>query len=436
MKLKGIGQGRHRTCAETEPDFYRMRPVGPGDKVDPIASYSLQPNLSAPPLAHPGANTSDRNSMNLFQLVNQNSNVTTGASADLSNLIHLSNQMVSNADQLDHQHKNSDYTNASAFFLSNIFQTTGDNFGQTRNDEVQNTSNANANLAYLFQGNDPSTNFAMSSLLQQYMPENSANSNSGANITRNGNILHSPAINSVESPPWSNTTNYGAFQPEFSSQTNHSRDSGDDTARRMSAAALASLLSGHDNTAGNQNQQQSRGHSRNNSNSNLLFSPNFQSTSSSHQQSLNHNLPVHGNDHSSDAHYALGRLSTSAATMPFSQENVDGSNSNVNNSYSNRNSAANQQYSFLSNASAGNMALFSDFMMNRGSGGGSTSNSGGGFNIGNTNPAFLDSVYEPIPIKEDNTQNNAQYKLPGQANMPQQKGSVSQKGFHNPLGDS
>lgn len=51
MKLKGIGQGRHRTNAELEPNFYRMQAVGPGDQVD-VTLIGMQPNASAAAVAY------------------------------------------------------------------------------------------------------------------------------------------------------------------------------------------------------------------------------------------------------------------------------------------------------------------------------------------------------------------------------------------------
>lgn len=51
MKLKGIGQGRHRTNTELEPNFYCMQAVGPGDQVD-ATLIGMQPNASAAAVAY------------------------------------------------------------------------------------------------------------------------------------------------------------------------------------------------------------------------------------------------------------------------------------------------------------------------------------------------------------------------------------------------
>lgn len=472
MKLKGIGQGRHRTNAETEPDFYRMKPIGPDDVIQ-LPPQHQQPqqqqhsqqqhdyrgahsSASLPPLGSPPATAAfNAASVKLaIQLANQSGTNATGGIAaydpsatatpnDLASLFFLNaNNQEQHQDMsaTGHQHSgNAATTNASTLLLSNLLNTS--NHGSTNynyyghseqqpnvssnanqdHDSNPNSNNHTRNLSFtsFFQNTDASNaniinnnnnnnNFSMADLMQQYLPGSSSD---------------------IQNTDWANTL--AAFASSASSPEVIGNTSNDNPLRRMSAAAMTSLLNGVQNTSVNTttntnnatasiSQYFDAGSNINNNNNSanmFLFSgnaPRQQLQQEQQQQTMNQSLTPQ-DSYSSDfnRNQAIGRLPASASAYSFQQPR-----------YSHNNNAADtvpqfqtasQQLSFLNSAASGSSSattptgasFLSDLMMNTANR--PNSNVGGSVagGIGNSNPTFLDSVYEPIPIRDDTNPNRA-----------------------------
>ena len=226
MKLKGIGQGRHRTNAELEPNFYRMKPVGDAsnpvdsalDVIQHQASAAVAPSASASNVAHNSASPS-ATSVNVLQLFGGgnandafNSNVNAAAAAnqanngagrgfqrrassftDVHNLFFLAgnggnngaagdvfNQGNSMGGQQDSFHQNSQQGGASASASASSAPLLANTFGNQGNAAGANAgmdgfaAGGNNSSTNRGQGNDDSNQWSASSLFA-----NASNNNLG-----------------------------------------------------------------------------------------------------------------------------------------------------------------------------------------------------------------------------------------------------------------
>lgn len=472
MKLKGIGQGRHRTNAELEPNFYSMKPVaGPGDNMDAesgiasalaVARLQQQQQLGASHSAAMAANAlNNATSLNAFHLFGNNVPAGTASTAgtgsattfDLNNLFFLTNGgdlnqasqvnavlMPQNQQERNFQAAQQGSANSSAFLLANLLNNGSNHVASTSNVnengmhapaafDLSNGSSQHhytydpgaqlqqdmelSNLRNLLQNTD--ANPVAAQTLMQYMADSNSDTSSQAPSAQT--VPANAATNGVAPMSW--PTHGGTPRTHQSQQidnvdySNALRNtaglaSTDDLAgsfglegsslRRMSTSAMTSFLSSH--IPGSYARNDSSNATATHYSNSLATSPHISSLEAPNMSNIRRLSSLTGR-HSESANDLLQLLeatgaSTDAPGFMASQQANRGT-------YQARQPSASasgtQHYSILNSATGG------------GGAGSSISELLGGNRMAQaaSNPTFLDSVYEPIPIK-DGTGGDGQQK--------------------------
>ena len=455
MKLKGIGQGRHRTNAELEPNFYRMKPVGPGDIIDAdvgianalaVSRQQQQQQQGAPQAA--SASTLNRvTSLNALNIFGGNSGAATssiantlgssGANIDLNNLYFLTSGgdpsqmdailLPQSHDESNFQAAQQQSANSSAFFLANLFNANASSSSEMQSPTAFDMSNGSlqyrqtsdagqlqdvelSTLRNLLQNADSNPHAAQT--LMQYM----ADSNSDSSSQTHGAQTNHPssAANESSQVSWQNLVAHtgnmdhamngnpaslrtGTGSAYGSDVLSNSFGHGGSSARRMSTAAMSSLLSSQMSTSTESAAARyaatvtspNLGSVEAPNNANLLFLSSLQDPQRS--ESANNLLQLLDSANSTDppgftGNQLITRMTDSSTIQNHGQFGLHGAATGRGAAYQPHYQApvpvpATQQYAILGSANAGGSgSSFSDLHAM-------------------PNPTFLDSVYEPIPIK-------------------------------------
>jgi len=456
MKLKGIGQGRHRTNAELEPDFYSMKPIGTGKSVDSMADIlavrhqqhlrtSAAADLPAPAPALAGMTSTSSSSnmggtpMNVLHFFGGNGdcgdnnpsstgNVGFGANAstlgiDLSNLYFLTNGAGEYSQIMPPQFSQDAFqavqqgsANCSSLMLANLFNNSGVNAGATSTNgnmattggansqgrDQQEIDNSMSSCHQTNEGNMMNTNNFMQSMVED--------KNSGSTQSQNGQ--QQQAQSALHQAIYSDSNQTVSNSNTELAELANSLGLDESSICRMSTAALTTLLSSRLSSArtddpvgtGTRSNAMNQMHSphvgnADTTNSNPLL---FQGQQSNSSNNLFHLFENSSSSNDPAVQHSTRKSSTTAPVV--------------------NNSSFGQHYLFQTQgATPASQQL--GFL-----------NGGRGLQMSQTssNPTFLDSIYEPISVKEDGV--GPQQKVSGR-NSPSGSVNSASKGLFQFTGE-
>ena len=455
MKLKGIGQGRHRTNAELEPNFYRMKPVGPGDSIDAdlgianaLAASRLQQQQQQMGASHTAAmaanalnNATSLNALHLFgnnapaattSTMGSTAGMGSGANFDLNNLFFLTNGgdlnqasqisavlIPQNQQERNFQAAQQGSANSSAYLLANLFNANANNSSHENctqhaafdmssgsfqyhhaNDPAGNLQDIDlSNLRNLLQNSE--ANPLAAQTLMQYMADSSSDTSSQANAAP-------PSAPTISGSQVSWPTHGAPPRTYQSQQVDHTDHSMNAPTSALQSTNVGHGLTGTEDFASSLGLDGSSFRRMSSANSaatryssNLGTSPHISCLEAPNNTTSRFFSSPQGR-HSESAKDLLQLLESNGASTDApgfkatqTTDRMTSASSGLYNSasrgiYQSRQLPATQQYSFLNTAGGG------------GGPGSSISELLGGSRMPQaaSNPTFLDSVYEPIPIKD------------------------------------